>query len=81
MCFLCWFSITDYDAIMQGVVYWQPPKQALQKVQEIVGEPSVSRYGADEGLPELRKAILEKVWSFIIIIYSSSFSWKLCCLS
>lgn len=46
---------------MQGVVYWQPPEQALNRVKEIVWEPSISRYGADEGLPELRTALLEKV--------------------
>ncbi|XP_027167921.1 aromatic aminotransferase ISS1 [Coffea eugenioides] len=54
-------GVKDSISLAQGVVYWQPPKQALQKVQEIVGEPSVSRYGADEGLPELRKAIVEKM--------------------
>lgn len=46
---------------MQGVVYWQPPKQALEKVKEIVWDPLTSRYGNDEGLPELRQALTEKV--------------------
>ncbi|MFS7931224.1 putative aminotransferase, class I/classII, pyridoxal phosphate-dependent transferase, major [Helianthus anomalus] len=46
---------------MQGVVYWQPPRQALEKVQKLVWEPSVSRYGADEGLPELREALTKKL--------------------
>ncbi|KAF9612825.1 hypothetical protein IFM89_004235 [Coptis chinensis] len=45
----------------QGVVHWQPPEQALEKVKEIVWEPSVSCYGADEGLPELREALVKKL--------------------
>ncbi|KAG6792300.1 hypothetical protein POTOM_001444 [Populus tomentosa] len=44
-----------------GVVYWQPPKQALNKVKELVWEPSISRYGADEGIPELREALTQKL--------------------
>lgn len=47
---------------MQGVVYWQPPEQALEKIKELVWDPSTSRYGADEGLPELRQALIEKVF-------------------
>lgn len=42
-------------------MYWQPPKPALEKVKEIIWEPSVSRYGADEGLLELREALVKKV--------------------
>lgn len=42
-------------------MYWQPPKQALEKVQELIHEPSISRYGADEGLLELREALIKKV--------------------
>lgn len=42
-------------------MYWQPPEQALNKVKELVWEPTISCYGADEGLPELRQALLEKV--------------------
>lgn len=42
-------------------MYWQPPKQALDKVKDLVWDPSISRYGADEGLPELREALMEKV--------------------
>ena len=43
------------------MVYWQPPEQALDKVKELVWEPSISRYGADEGIPELRAALIKKV--------------------
>ncbi|TYK04602.1 katanin p60 ATPase-containing subunit A1 [Cucumis melo var. makuwa] len=44
-----------------GVVYWQPPQQALKKAAELVWEPSISRYGADEGIPELREALTRKL--------------------
>lgn len=54
-------GVKDCVSLAQGVVYWQPPKPALEKVQELVWEPSVSRYGADEGLPELRDALLKKL--------------------
>ncbi|KAL8522356.1 hypothetical protein ACS0TY_012481 [Phlomoides rotata] len=51
----------DCVSLAQGVVYWQPPKEALEKVQKLVWEPSVSCYGADDGLPELREALTKKL--------------------
>jgi katanin p60 ATPase-containing subunit A1 len=48
-------------SLAQGVVYWQPPKQALDKVKDLVFEPTVSRYGADAGTPELREALSKKL--------------------
>lgn len=42
-------------------MYWQPPKEALDKIKELIGDPSISRYGADEGMPELREALEKKV--------------------
>ncbi|XP_059303260.1 aromatic aminotransferase ISS1 [Lycium ferocissimum] len=54
-------GVKDCISLAQGVVYWQPPKQALEKVKEVIWEPSVSRYGADEGLPELREALMQKL--------------------
>ncbi|XBI16388.1 hypothetical protein VPH35_058650 [Triticum aestivum] len=48
-------------SLAQGIVYWQPPEAALNKVKEIVWEPATSKYGADDGLPELREALLEKL--------------------
>ena len=55
---------------MQGVVYWQPPESALDKIEKIIREPTVSKYGSDDGLPELREALLEKVTSFSHRIYN-----------
>lgn len=54
-------GVKDCISLAQGVVYWQPPKQALDKVKDLVWEPSISRYGADEGLPELREALMKKL--------------------
>ncbi|XP_031387001.1 aromatic aminotransferase ISS1 isoform X2 [Punica granatum] len=54
-------------SLAQGVVHWQPPKQALDKVKELVWEPSVSRYGADEGMPELRAALMKKAFVDIVL--------------
>ncbi|KAL2927163.1 Aromatic aminotransferase ISS1 [Bienertia sinuspersici] len=51
----------DAVSLAQGVVYWQPPKQALNKVKELVLEPKISRYGSDEGIPELRDALMHKL--------------------
>ncbi|KAH6819844.1 Pyridoxal phosphate transferases superfamily protein [Perilla frutescens var. hirtella] len=51
----------DCVSLAQGVVYWKPPKEALEKVQQLIWEPSVSCYGADEGLPELREALINKL--------------------
>ncbi|KAK8936244.1 hypothetical protein KSP39_PZI013155 [Platanthera zijinensis] len=48
-------------SLAQGVVYWQPPEQALKKVQDIVWEPSTSHYGSDEGLSDLRLALIGKL--------------------
>ncbi|KAG5410466.1 hypothetical protein IGI04_006785 [Brassica rapa subsp. trilocularis] len=44
-----------------GVVHWQPPKKALDKVKDIVWDPIVSSYGPDEGIPELRHALQIKL--------------------
>ena len=55
---------------MQGVVYWQPPESAMNKIEKIIREPAVSRYGSDDGIPELREALLEKVNSFHHGIYN-----------
>lgn len=48
-------------SLAQGVVYWQPPEKALEKVKEAVCDPITSCYGADEGLPQLREALIKKL--------------------
>lgn len=59
------------------MVYWQPPKHALDKVKELVWEPSISRYGADEGMPELREALVKKVHILRHIASTSSLLFRL----
>ncbi|XP_028204503.1 aromatic aminotransferase ISS1-like isoform X2 [Glycine soja] len=54
-------------SLAQGVVYWQPPKQALEKVKELVSEPLISRYGNDEGIPELRAALVKKAFVNLVL--------------
>lgn len=52
---------TDVISLAQGVVHWQPPEEALAKIKSLIDEPTTSHYGADDGLPELRNALLEKL--------------------
>ena len=59
------------------MVYWQPPEQALDKVKELVWEPSISRYGADEGLPDLRAALVKKVNRTIRFLFTACTSGEL----
>lgn len=44
---------------------------AMEKVKELVWEPSISKYGADEGLPELRDALVKKVFSKSLVLFHS----------
>ncbi len=46
-------------------MHWQPPEEALEKVRGLIDEPATSNYGADEGLPELRAALLEKAYVIV----------------
>ncbi|KDP37172.1 hypothetical protein JCGZ_06228 [Jatropha curcas] len=48
-------------SLAQGVVYWQPPEEAVEKLQQRLWDPLISRYGADEGIPELREALTQKL--------------------
>ncbi|KAM7275090.1 hypothetical protein ACFE04_016956 [Oxalis oulophora] len=54
-------NVKDAMPLGQGAVYWQPPHVALEKVKEMAWEPSTSRYGTHEGLPELKEALLKKL--------------------
>ena len=66
---ISWKLVSVYNLCkfwMQGVVYWQPPESAMNKIEKIIREPAVSRYGSDDGIPELREALLEKVNSLFV---------------
>ncbi len=45
----------------QGIVHWQPPPEAIEAVVEAARKPSISCYGPNEGMPELREALRKKV--------------------
>ena len=36
--------------------------QALEKVKDLVSTPSISSYGPDDGIPELKAALMKKVF-------------------
>eukprot|EP00249_Psilotum_nudum_P016832 c26003_g1_i1 orf=107-1297(+) len=55
------YGMKDAVSLAQGVVYWQPPAQALEKIKGLVSESSISNYGADDGIPELRSALVDKL--------------------
>ena len=44
-----------------GIVHWQPPAAALALAAQMAGDPAVSQYGPDEGLPALREALRRKI--------------------
>eukprot|EP01025_Chloroclados_australasicus_P031147 TRINITY_DN3141_c0_g4_i1.p1 TRINITY_DN3141_c0_g4~~TRINITY_DN3141_c0_g4_i1.p1 ORF type:complete len:447 (+),score=50.46 TRINITY_DN3141_c0_g4_i1:92-1432(+) len=48
-------------SLAQGVVYWPPPAEAMQKAQELLTDPLISSYGLGQGLPALREALRNKV--------------------
>ncbi|KAL9661624.1 hypothetical protein QQ045_026448 [Rhodiola kirilowii] len=51
----------DVIPLGQGSVYWQPPDEALEKVYDISRNPSTSKYGSHEGLPQLKEALTKKL--------------------
>ncbi|KAM6544030.1 hypothetical protein CsatB_008477 [Cannabis sativa] len=54
-------SVKDPMPLAKGTVYWQPPEEALEKVKHITFDPTTSRYGPHEGLPQLNEALTKKL--------------------
>jgi aspartate/methionine/tyrosine aminotransferase len=48
-------------SLAQGVVYWTPPSSAVARVIRACESFHVHKYCADDGLPELRSALKEKL--------------------
>jgi len=48
-------------SLAQGVVHWQPPKSALEAAAKALQDPATSQYGPCDGLPQLVRALEEKV--------------------
>jgi aspartate/methionine/tyrosine aminotransferase len=44
-----------------GAVHWGPPTEAIADAAAHATDPSYSSYGPDEGIPELRAAVQEKI--------------------
>lgn len=51
-------------SLAQGVVFWKPPIQVSEAINEAISDPDkyqLHTYCPDEGLPELRDALIDKV--------------------
>eukprot|EP00884_Botryococcus_braunii_P010140 jgi/Botrbrau1/19127/Bobra.0077s0039.1 len=54
-------GVNGARSLAQGAVYWGPPPEVIQEVAAKAGQPVFSEYGSDEGTPELRTALLQKI--------------------
>ena len=58
-------SVPNTASLAQGIVYYAPPATALERVQAALSDPATQKvlnsYGADEGIPELRARLREKL--------------------
>ena len=50
-------------SLAQGIVHWDPPAAAVAAAAALVQTElhAVSQYGADDGLPQLRDALRQKI--------------------
>jgi len=48
-------------SLAQGAVHWQPPPEALNSLNDHAKLDDINSYGDDDGLPELRAALKEKL--------------------
>ncbi len=48
-------------SLAQGVVYYPPPKEAIEYISEFLANPANHKYQAVEGIPLLREAIKHKL--------------------
>lgn len=44
-----------------GIVHWNPPQQAMDAVVKSAGDNSLNQYGSGAGLPDLVKALKQKL--------------------
>lgn len=57
-----WTDRGGIYSLAQGVVYWKPPQSALEAVAEAAtSDDALHTYCPDEGLPEFRSALVEKL--------------------
>eukprot|EP00933_Yihiella_yeosuensis_P025323 TRINITY_DN19671_c0_g1_i1.p1 TRINITY_DN19671_c0_g1~~TRINITY_DN19671_c0_g1_i1.p1 ORF type:complete len:465 (-),score=65.34 TRINITY_DN19671_c0_g1_i1:108-1502(-) len=48
-------------SLAQGIVHWAPPSQVAEAVSKVASLPEANAYCADDGLPELKSALKEKL--------------------
>ena len=48
-------------SLAQGIVHWQPPAAALDAARAALDLPQTSAYGPDDGHPDLRAKLVEKL--------------------
>ena len=48
-------------SLAQGIVHWSPPERAIRAAADALASGAVHGYGPDDGLPELRAALAEKL--------------------
>ena len=53
--------LRNVKCVVAGAVHWGPPAEAIADAAANATDPSYSAYGPDEGLPELRSALQEKI--------------------
>lgn len=55
-------GVQGVASLAQGAVFWGPPGEAISAAAEqACNDPAYSQYGPDEGMPELRAALLKKI--------------------
>jgi aromatic aminotransferase len=57
-------SVPGTMSLAQGIVHWQPPQQALDRVAQALADPTttaIHSYGPDEGNPALRESLRHKL--------------------
>lgn len=58
-------AVPDTASLAQGIVHYAPPAPAMARVQAALADPAtrnvLNSYGADEGIPELRARLREKL--------------------
>ena len=45
----------------QGVAFYEPPPEAFDRVRRCLADPAINRYGPVEGMPELQRALAQKL--------------------
>lgn len=58
---MCFALPTSFYNCVVGIVHWKPPSQAMDAVIASAGDHSLNQYGSGAGLPDLIKALKQKL--------------------